>query len=795
MITRIDEETKQLINSAFDSINDSDKKIEKFYQKVLNFQGKKTYKIAKKIISSVTATDDIIYDPFFGTGSFLIGGSLADRHVIGTELDNYTFNAVRVLLSKCDEEKLDILFSKVNDLAKNNIMSLYETKCCNSTNYISKLHFDPITKEFFNPTPHRDIKDGKNIKLLFKCPICGNRDKKFDFIDQLKIDECNKINTSSFPHHKFIENSRINITSSTGADTYDTNFTNRAKVALIELQKAIDTLEDCIEKEILEYALVFSIALSKIAMYGSGTNNLYHVVEYTAQEMNVWELFCDKINSIKSYKTSLVSVLQNHFNSTDKIEIYNFSFQEYLKSNNKKFKVIYTDPPYTDQVPYLEYQQYYRDWLRCFYDKNKYQLTSTMLEQEIVVSNAPSRKNKDLAHYLNDIDNMFKLFSEHLETNGFVFLTIKLGEKKYFNILTNYIELARKNGLEFVSKYAIENTDPTIRKQAAFLSTLSTQIIICFQKLSKEKEYWYIDDFNVEKYIKEYTFNTLTSDTNHIAQLPLLLNNIKKYLFDNFAYNCSSGDLEKINFIIKSYFIVNSLSIVQLDPNELYIGLEKENNLFVKLYETIPVLIKKLLNQKGCFTIDDLYYEIAVILCEYDPRLFDAFLKNYTYKASINSLINNYCEESNHMFVKRKIQNVRSDGAIDISCLDGYEFEELTKKLLIKEGYKNVVRIGGAGDRGVDLIAQEPNTGMNVIFQCKRWISNVGSDPIQRLHSMMVLDNNRIKKAVCITTSDYTVDGKDIAHKSGVLLINGRQLLEKLEHYFPGKYYHGALDI
>ena len=81
------------------------------------------------------------------------------------------------------------------------------------------------------------------------------------------------------------------------------------------------------------------------------------------------------------------------------------------------------------------------------------------------------------------------------------------------------------------------------------------------------------------------------------------------------------------------------------------------------------------------------------------------------------------------------------------------------------------------------------------IIQCKRWIGNVGGTPIQRLHSMMVQMNPVIGHAICVTTSGYTSDAIRESNSTQVKLINGRQLMDALNQYFPNQYYHGALDI
>ena len=60
---------------------------------------------------------------------------------------------------------------------------------------------------------------------------------------------------------------------------------------------------------------------------------------------------------------------------------------------------------------------------------------------------------------------------------------------------------------------------------------------------------------------------------------------------------------------------------------------------------------------------------------------------------------------------------------------------------------------------------------------------------------MMVQYSAEIQHAICITTSDYTEHGKREAKSTGVEIVNGEELIERLNTAFPGKYYHGLLDF
>ena len=99
-----------------------------------------------------------------------------------------------------------------------------------------------------------------------------------------------------------LENSRINITATTGADRYANRFTSRNQYALLQIQKEISNLPQSIEKNMLQHILVSILARAKVVMYGSGTDNLYHIIVNQAQDENVWSLFENKCKDFIKFK-------------------------------------------------------------------------------------------------------------------------------------------------------------------------------------------------------------------------------------------------------------------------------------------------------------------------------------------------------------------------------------------------------------------------------------------------------------------------------------------------------------
>lgn len=794
MKKQIPDSVKQRLKRIKPAIEDVPNTVPNEMRTTFNFKGRKSPEIAEKVIEAVCDSTDIIFDPFMGSGSFVYAAMGKVKKIYATELDNYTFNAVNALMSKVDMLKLGVLFDTVKDDVYKEIMALYETSCCGCRNYISKVLFDPEEgKEgYFNPSPNREIVDGKNIKLVEKCPVCGGKAKRFEEEDYKKLISLENINIDRFPKKQYISNSRINITPSTGADKYARIFTQRNKIALLMLQDAINKLESSKERDVLEQVLVASISLARIAMYGSSTDILYHVVGHGAQDMNVWLLFEDKYKSFCKFKSVYCD---RQIGTTDsEVIIVNKDYASYIDENpNLKVDVIYTDFPYTDQVPYLERNQLYRVWLETFYD-SKYALTEDMLEQEIVQTNAETRtEKKNIENYYKDIDNMFSHFSKVLNKDGLIFLTMKLGKAKYFKTYIEIVNLARKNGFEYAYQIGVEKKDPTMRKQSAFTNTFMNEMIVVFYKLSDENSYWYIGNENYEFLLVKKVYSYLIRTKEYVtltSAVTLICNDLKS----KYSYIASEKDILRIKELLERYFKVDS-GCIQIDNNQLYLDIEDTTDLYTKLYDLMPIFIRQLLNSKGKFVLEDVYFELVNSLCDGNPKTIAQILDDESHQRDIENLISNYCQKEGQYYVERKDISKPNEDAVDISTLSGTDFEILVQSLLKEEGYENVIKMGGAGDLGVDIIAskRQQDRVLHYIFQCKRWASNVGSDPIQRLYAERM--RRGLDYAVCVTTSGYTKDGKKVAIDLEVEIVDGNQLMKRLNRYFPGEYYNGIQEI
>ena len=111
-------------------------------------------------------------------------------------------------------------------------------------------------------------------------------------------------------------------------------------------------------------------------------------------------------------------------------------------------------------------------------------------------------------------------------------------------------------------------------------------------------------------------------------------------------------------------------------------------------------------------------------------------------------------------------------------------FERLCQLLLRESGFIEVEVTGRPSDGGIDgrgIIRLGGLIGFAVLFQCKRYSSNVGVGVVRDFRGAM---QGRADKGLIITTSNFTQEAQIEATRDGappIDLINGELLLDKLK--------------
>ncbi len=111
-------------------------------------------------------------------------------------------------------------------------------------------------------------------------------------------------------------------------------------------------------------------------------------------------------------------------------------------------------------------------------------------------------------------------------------------------------------------------------------------------------------------------------------------------------------------------------------------------------------------------------------------------------------------------------------------------FERLCQRVLRESGFTEVEVTGRTGDGGIDghgIFRLGGMISFTVVFQAKRYQSNIGSSVVRDFRGAMV---GRADKGVIITTANFTRDARGEATRDGappIDLVTGDDLADKLK--------------
>jgi hypothetical protein len=123
-----------------------------------------------------------------------------------------------------------------------------------------------------------------------------------------------------------------------------------------------------------------------------------------------------------------------------------------------------------------------------------------------------------------------------------------------------------------------------------------------------------------------------------------------------------------------------------------------------------------------------------------------------------------------------KFNNLTNNNEIS-SNISGIDFEHISKSLLEKNGFEDVVVTKASGDYGADVLATKE--GVKYAIQCKKYSSKVGVEAVQEVIASKSVYNCHV--GVVLTNNYFTPNAKKLAESNGVLLWDANKLQELIE--------------
>ncbi len=126
-----------------------------------------------------------------------------------------------------------------------------------------------------------------------------------------------------------------------------------------------------------------------------------------------------------------------------------------------------------------------------------------------------------------------------------------------------------------------------------------------------------------------------------------------------------------------------------------------------------------------------------------------------------------------------KKEQGKPKAGVDVSGMKGVDFESHLVGILKENGFTEVRGTPATGDQGADLIAKK--NGKTIIIQAKRYEGTVGNKAVQEVVSAVSFYNG--DEGWVITNSTFTKSAKELAQKTKIKLVDGRDLARFSEIY------------
>lgn len=437
-----------------------------------NYMARKPYNIVNYVIKNLLNQPGTVLDPFCGSGTTLIEAAKLGHKSVGVDLNQQAILISKASLTSWELDKVrKDVEAFINDV-RESIKDLYSFNIDGETRYLERCHFD-LENGNIKPTSYwYQLWDEK---YLPRRKTIVDREFVQDF---LSLEQ--KAN-SIYSDAKLLPNSRIAV--AVGASVAD-YFCPRNRIAVKRVLDIFKTRYfDCYSKDIIE--LIISSALNLIKLsdkkassqmpyWRPKTNltsrNALCILEEKAEVILEGLEFLNQGNNGDVVRTFKELETKPHGTFVIKGAIQRVKETE-VPSNS--IDLVFTDPPYTDQVPYLEYSQLWS--LLLGWDN----LASSVLADEVIVSNAIDRKDKTLENFNQLMSQMFDRVSRAIKPRSYMVLFFH-----DFSLLawSSLIQEAQNAGLAYQGQTRIGRQRRSFKTVLSPQRTLDGNYLIIFQK-------------------------------------------------------------------------------------------------------------------------------------------------------------------------------------------------------------------------------------------------------------------------------------------------------------------------
>lgn len=506
---------KQLYNES-----DYNKEYSNIY-KIHKYWSRKPWYIVEKYIQKFSKIDDLVLDPFMGSGCTGTEAIFNRRNFIGWDLNPISGKiAIGTSIIAPNISNLHDDFEHIKSRCFEQINSCYSVRetcpICEKKLSIKYICIGPKTKN-------------KNLAFLY-CPNCNKKTVRKEVInyDPEEKKYNNLLERFWKPEVFFPINFYKDRFSYKGIKSVVDMYTKRNLYCLCYLKDAIENMK-------LNYPELAMLAFTNTVLHASklkgenvrplSVNNYWVPDDYI--EENVWFRFEDRYKNIIKGKQALNKKIDNK-PINNKFECI---IDSCLNMNYKEsIDYVFTDPPYGDAIQYSELSFIYNAWLNETYDN----------KEEVIINPCQNKKETD---FLDLIDKSMKKIYDSLKKDKYMTLCF---QNKNFSIWKHIIDTCKKLGFQ-LEDISIYNTYGVPFNKYWSKFSPKSDIYVTFKKSDKHiKSRYYRENLNLESLIREianYTYNI--NDNDKIYDLTVA------YIIWSLYYNL--GELQIDNFDLKKF--------------------------------------------------------------------------------------------------------------------------------------------------------------------------------------------------------------------------------------------------
>lgn len=489
------------------------------------YWGRKPHNVVSYYIENYTSENDVVLEPFMGSGVTVIEAVKLKRHAIGIDINPMSKFIVQNTLSSVD---LDLFTKRYNELikiVKDKYENLYSTRCpiCGGKSIIE--------------TGVWNINILSRIKGI--CPEHGSFIKDADEYDEKEYDKCVRLKKKlaaeaiiSYPTEQIMK-----YVKRSGRERIDELFSDRALIILSEIRNNIRNVKEEKIQNLLMFC--FTSMLSNVSRmlpgdlekvtYKSGWVISKFWTPKIHTERNVFMCMNLRYKAIVKGKKELLGI-------DEKLADIKTGDSTCLKQiEDNSIDYIFTDPPYGESIAYLALSQFWNSWLQKDID----------YADEIIID--PYR-NKDYQDYATRTKNAYKELYRVLKPDHYMSFTF---HNRDLNVWKAILDACNDAGFVLeniiLQEQAVSSGTQGINKK----NTLTGDFVYNFIKRPD-----YIRDVETVEKSEDYVSESIQEfiDANNGATPSELYEYLIPLIVKKNAYTDSKGNAINIENILKNKY-------------------------------------------------------------------------------------------------------------------------------------------------------------------------------------------------------------------------------------------------